>query len=360
MDRINNTATRFLEACEEVLSGYDQNQIRKSDGTKFEKLLVDVMKDVIELYPVFRGVSVEAISGQRFPDIVVTLLDGSRFGVEVKTTTSDRWTSMGGSIFESTRVEGVCVIFLFFAKLGGNLEYRYGPHERFLKDVKITHSPRYTIDMMLQPGQTIFDQISMSYDAVRRLDNPFRPFRSLMLKRHGAGADVWWVGDEYNGTEMNTAPLVFRAYSDLDGKEQAKLIAEVCALIPEVFTIGGTGRSTKYSRVSTYLAARYKVVDHALRDRFSAGGTFQYKNYTAVPKVLKRLTDRNFLVLVREFLLRCDPVLIQEYWYDYEVLSHKDFFEQWIMLVNSAVGAVVPEGGIPTPVDMINDCLNGN
>ena len=188
----------------------------------------------------------------------------------------------------------------------------------------------------------------MSYDAVRRLDNSFRPFRSLMLKKHGAGADVWWVGDEYNGTEMNTAPLVFRAYSDLDGKEQAKLIAEVCALIPEVFTIGGTGRSTKYSRVSTYLAARHKVVDYALRDRFSAGGTFQYKNYTAVPKVLKRLTDHNFLVLVREFLLRCDPVLIQEYWYDYEVLSHKDFFEQWIMFVNSAVGAVVSERNIPT------------
>lgn len=350
-------ASQFLEACKTKLSGYPESCIKKHDGTKFEPVLVEVMEDVAKSHP-FLGLSVERISGQRFPDIVVTLPDGVKFGVEVKTTTGDRWTTTGGSIFESTRVDGIEVIFLFFAKLGGQVDYRYGLHEHFLKSVKITHSPRYDIDMTLQPGETIFDEIGMSYDDVRRLNNPFQPFRSYMIEKHGSGADVWWIGDENSDKESTAAPLTFRSYSELNIDEKRELEAEMCALIPEIFCVGKANRQTKYSRVSTYLAARHRIVNHALRDLFSAGGTISYRHFNNVPRVLERLTDRDFLHLIHLFLENCDPSLLDEYWGNWRGIAQENRFQTWVALVQQSVGiTAIKEGSMPDPSDMIDNTL---
>ena len=43
---------------------------------------------------------IELVSGQKFPDIVAHVNEQKAYGLEVKTTKSNSWQSIGSSIFE--------------------------------------------------------------------------------------------------------------------------------------------------------------------------------------------------------------------------------------------------------------------
>ncbi len=112
--------------------------------------------------------TIEKISGQRFPDIVA----GKYYGVEVKSSRDENWTTLGGSVNESTRVENVERIFLTLGRLVEPIEFRSRPYEECLSDVVVTHYPRYKINMNLKSGETIFDKMGTTYDELRLSDNP--------------------------------------------------------------------------------------------------------------------------------------------------------------------------------------------
>lgn len=57
---------------------------------------------------------IELISGHVFPDI---LLHNTRYGVEIKSTQKDAWTSVGSSIIESTRDKDTERIYMLFADI---------------------------------------------------------------------------------------------------------------------------------------------------------------------------------------------------------------------------------------------------
>ena len=108
--------------------------------------------------------TIEKISGQKFPDIVAARF----YGVEVKSTKDNHWTSTGSSILETTRVADVERIYMTFGKLGGNpIEFLSKPYEKCLSGIAVTHMPRYLIDMRLKDGETIFDKIGIEYDVLR-------------------------------------------------------------------------------------------------------------------------------------------------------------------------------------------------
>ncbi|UYM18336.1 hypothetical protein [Endozoicomonas euniceicola] len=166
---------RILDRCLIELRKKSPDEVRKYQGTAFEGYLARVMRLVIAQEVAFNGIEVREISGQKFPDIVLKFPDRSAMiGVEVKTTNSDKWQTLGGSIFESTRVDGVDEIMLFFAKLGGKIDYRFKPYEDCVKDVLITHKPRYSIDMTIDSDETAFSKIGMGYEEVGKLCNPFK------------------------------------------------------------------------------------------------------------------------------------------------------------------------------------------
>lgn len=79
------------------------------------------------------------VSGHSFPDIVAE----EYYGVEVKATEKDKWTSIGSSILESTRAAKVEHIYMLFAKLGGTVEFLCRPYQDVLSGITVTHSPRY-------------------------------------------------------------------------------------------------------------------------------------------------------------------------------------------------------------------------
>ena len=103
-----------------------------------------------------------------FPDIVAK----GFYGIEVKMTKDDKWVSTGNSVLETTRAEGVKRIYLFFGKLGGDIDIKYRPYQECLFDIGVTYSPRYKINMTLNPGRSIFDKMNTDYSVFRKEKNP--------------------------------------------------------------------------------------------------------------------------------------------------------------------------------------------
>ena len=78
-----------------------------------------------------------------FPDIT---LNG--YGVEVKFTKQDTWRAVGNSVFEGMRTQGVKKVYVIFGKAGGSPEVRWSPYEDCVTHVRVSHSPRFVIEMV--------------------------------------------------------------------------------------------------------------------------------------------------------------------------------------------------------------------
>ena len=69
---------------------------------ELENVVVNVMKELCGRTP-FRVEEIRLVSAQYFPDIIAE----KYYGVEVKSTKENHWTSTGSSIVESTRDKNV-------------------------------------------------------------------------------------------------------------------------------------------------------------------------------------------------------------------------------------------------------------
>ncbi|RUO18935.1 hypothetical protein [Aliidiomarina haloalkalitolerans] len=250
------------------------------------------------------------ISGHKFPDITFKV-NGRTFGLEVKTTSSQRWSSMGGSIMETTKIEGLEDIFILFGMFGGTRpEFKWRRFEECADNIKITHSPRYTINMDTPDGGSIFNKIGVSYEQVSGLENKFSVFRSYLKSQANPGEDVWWLPESEEIDEQQSSFV--KAFDSLDSSLQTRITTEILVLFPELF--GNKSRS-KYYRASAYMVSRYSVTDHCLRDRFTAGG----KVYVAeigekVPKMMCFLSDELVFQSLIDCLNNLDLELLTEYW----------------------------------------------
>ena len=159
------------------------------NGTQLEEDVYDALIRCAVHTP-FEG-TIRLVSGASFPDIVANRF----YGVEVKSTSKNQWKSIGSSILESTRVESVERIFLTFGKLGSPVAFLSRPYEECLSGISVTHYPRYQIDMELGAGETIFDKIGISYDTLRKMENPVEPVSQYYKKRLKQGESLWWASD---------------------------------------------------------------------------------------------------------------------------------------------------------------------
>lgn len=201
--------------------------------------------------------TIEKVSGQKFPDIVAAKF----YGVEVKSTKDNHWTSTGSSILESSRVADVERIFMTFGKLGGKpIEFLSKPYEECLSGIAVTHMPRYLIDMRLKKGETIFDKMGVPYDELRLMENPVVPVSKYYRSQLKPGESLWWAGDAADETVSAT----IRLWSKVETDEKRMYTVYGCVNFPEVF--GGN-----YDRYALWLTSQ-GVVDPHIRDQFSAGG----------------------------------------------------------------------------------------
>lgn len=299
------------------------NYFLNRGGTKFEQDVYEAIckhadstdfKDKIEL-----------VSGHRFPDIVAYVNETEGIGVEVKTSLKNQWKSVGGSIFENTRLVGIERIYLLFGKLIAPPEFRYKKYEECLYNVAITHSPRYLIDMDLSDGDTIFDKIGIPYDDLRTSDRPFAPIKNYLrkaLSKHNE--DIWWVDD------VEAKDISVRLWGNLPSSKKAELRVEAISLFPQIF-----GQHTKkYAKLATWLVAKHGVVAPSLRDTFTAGGkislTVNNQTYANLPKIYFHLQENSAAI---KKTVEQTSVEDLEYYWSTKNVQPKEKLKTWIDLV---------------------------
>ena len=289
-------------------------------ATDFEKDVYNSLCDVAKGTDFDK--TIHLISGHKFPDIIA----GKLYGVEVKTSKQNHWRSTGNSVLESTRVDNVERIYIFFAKLTNPLAFRCRLYQECLYDIAVTHSPRYLIDMELENGTSIFDKLGMSYDELRTQDNPIKPIVAYYRATAKRGEEPWWM-DSGESPEVVMRPTV-SLWSNLSADNRVLLRNEAMARFPEIF-----GRSsTKYQNLASWLAARHGIVDPSLRDRFSAGGTVDLKIgnkvYNKLPRVFGHLQE-NFTSII-DAVKRIPPEEAKFYWKLPHEPDNQQKIEEWI------------------------------
>lgn len=281
----------------------------------FETIVFEQVKKAAE------GTSFEGAIRQTgthdFPDIVAN----DYFGIEVKMTTGDHWTSTGNSVLESSRIENVERIYIMFGKFGGKVDVRYRLYQECLPEVSVTHSPRYRISMDLPIGKSIFDKIGVDYDTLRNDQNTIQTIKNYYRSKLKDGEELWWI--DQDSDDKPVSPII-KPFRNLSAKEKENFIVESMILFPEMFGVS----QAKFERAAAYLIAEYNAVSANLRDLFTAGGKVEMKiknKKITVPQIITRLKER--ADSIREKIKQMDERTLAYYWRVKKV--DKDRLGQW-------------------------------
>lgn len=270
----------------------NDSKIRKAyylsrNGDKLEDDVLLCMKSKAKDFR-FNPDKIEHTSAQHFPDII----SNNYYGVEVKSTKKNSWTSVGSSIQESLRSEDIKKVFMLFGILSQEkIDFRCKPYEDCLSDISITHSPRYLINMDLNCNDdTIFGKMNVDYDTFRQLGNEqmtkVREYYKVKYKDRDAKTMPWWYGDSNQDDEINEFSLL----NDFETEKKNYFLSLIYSLFPEIL---GTDPD-KFRRPVLWLCSRYSIVCSNFRDMFTAGGVGKIYiddqlAYDNVPKVICNL-----------------------------------------------------------------------
>lgn len=258
------------EDCFNERSKNNPKLYKNCSATQLEQVTHDIMVEVCPSTP-FQEDDIRLVSGHSFPDIMAT----DFYGVEVKSTSKDKWTSTGSSIVESTKSELVERIYMLFGKLGGTPpEFKCLPYQDCLSNIAVTHSPRYTIDMEIKNrgDKTIFDKIGMPYEQFCNDKNKIEIVRDYYIKealKENKHEMPWWVGRKTIDFEEEAPAIKLFNSCSLSYKRQLK--AEMLILFPEVI-LGD------YDNAALWLCTHRYLLCLNVRDLFSAGGQFTRLN----------------------------------------------------------------------------------
>lgn len=278
----------------------------------------------------FDANEVKLISGQRFPDIVAN----KYYGIEVKSTKEDHWTSTGSSIVETTRIENVDDIYMLFGKLGGTVpEFKCRPYQDVLYDIAVTHSPRYLINMELSPKDTIFSKMGTTYDDFRSSrDNisKVRHYYRDCAKRQKRQEMPWWItSDNVDSAHSFNIKL----WNTLEYAEKRELQTKCMILFPEA--LNPARSKTKYNNTTLWLCSYNQVVNPNIRDLYSAGGKITHVNgmrlSTPVAQVFNIIVD--YADEIKAMLARPTSemkMMIMEF--NPILYSSNDPYEEWIKI----------------------------
>lgn len=302
----------LAENCLNEKAKLDVELYKSCEGKKLENVTESILKEIAPATP-FRPEDIVLISGAKFPDIQA----GKYYGVEVKSTKSNSWSSTGSSIVESTRITDVSKIYMMFGKLGGeHAEYRCRPYEECLSNIAVTHSPRYLIDMTLKDNQTpsIFDKMKIDYDTFRLLDEKDKIQRVRnYYKQSRRGFEMpWWIGDTESETSSS---IMIRFFCDVEDELKEEILTRMLILFTELFRYN---YSDKYKRAALWMCSRYSIINNSLRDSFSAGGRLDEIGGVhfnkPVPQILNTLYNyrHNIIKLLKD----PDSTLLEDI-YDY-------------------------------------------
>lgn len=233
-----------------------------------------------------------------FPDILV-----NGFGIEVKFTTRKTWHGTGNSIFEGMRDRNTELVYVIFCR-SDIPEIRWRKYEDIIKGVRISHSPRYMIDM--ESSDSFFDDLDIPYEEFMKysIREKMIHVRKHVKARISDHEKLWWIDEE----DTHTLPMQVRIYRLLPADTKVKLRAEAALMCPQIFK--GSRQKGKYDQAAIYLLTQHGVVAPQIRDLFTAGsvaGTERGGNYLL--RSLKQIEND-----IVEVSRRLDNALFEEYW----------------------------------------------
>lgn len=240
-----------------------------------------------------------------FPDI-----RANGYGVEVKFTKKDTWLAVGNSIFEGMRDPDVDKVYVLFGKIGGETEVRWGHYEECVTHVRVSHSPRFVLEMEGERA-SLFEHMEIAYDDFATLDDEdkMRHVREYSRNRLQAGERLWWL------EESHSIPVQVRPYTSLQTDERRMYRAEAALLCPQICgpSRGAIGQR-KYIDPALYLLMHHGIFCNQARDLFSAGSVADHVRplYDDEPYISRALRDIE--LLMRDAALRLDDALFDEYW----------------------------------------------
>jgi hypothetical protein len=246
---------RILDKTVEQLSNEIAANPKYHNPDAFELRVREVLQSVAEgenirIVPTFHP--------HAFPDI-----RANGFGVEVKTTKKDNWQSVGNSVFEGMRDDSVKKIWVVFGKMGGMPAVRWGRYEERIAHVRISHAPRFVLEM--DKNSSLFPKMNISYEDFSTLpaEEKMKYIRKYSRSRLKNGERLWWIEDENSGG----VSLAIKLYMRLPQAEKKKLRAEGALMCPQI--CGGSRQKDLYIDVAFFMLNHRNVFCPQTRDLFS-------------------------------------------------------------------------------------------
>lgn len=261
MEKILNTAKQIIENNNSYFT-----EIKSGD--QFEELTLKILKAMKEKHPELNIASIKDNGKHAFPDISIILTTGETYGLEVKFSNSGHWYSLGNSIFESqsdTSENAYNDIYLLFGRKPKtnerkyNLEVRSNLYSNVLKDIKVTHSPRFTIDMN-QNSNSIFSE-KVKYENFRTLSEEEKIDFIQQYFSKNISENKWYINKQ--------TPILPRLLSEIEPSQRDTILAECYILF--TYDLFGSNKAN-YDNIAKHLLLEYFIVSSSLRDTFSSGG----------------------------------------------------------------------------------------
>jgi len=211
---------------------------------------------------------------------------------------------IGNSVFEGMRDGAVKSIYVVFGKMGRMPGVKWGKYEDRITHVRISHAPRFVLEM--DRDSSLFLKMKISYDDFAKLspDDKMDYVRKYSRSRLKKGERLWWLEDE------NSAgiPLTIKLYMNLTNPDKKRLRAEGALMCPQI--CGGSRQKDKYNDVAFFLLRHHNVFCPQTRDLFSAGSVAgKERGGHYVERALKNIETE-----MRQAALKMDGALFVEYW----------------------------------------------
>lgn len=296
-------------------------EVRESDKyhlpDEFQQRVFDVLQSVakgerIEINPTFHP--------HAFPDI-----RANGYGVEVKTTNKDSWQSVGNSVFEGMRDPGVTQIYILFGKMGGMPSVKWGRYDEKITHVRISHAPRFVLEMDKEKDKSLFKKLDVSYDEFAKLSaqKKMAHIRKYSRGRLRPGEMLWWLEDE-SGPGL---PIKIRLYMSLPKWEKTRLRAEGALLCPQI--VGGSREKEKYNDVAFFFLRYKNVFCPQTRDLFTAGSVVgKERGGNRILRALKAI-EKEMAKAASEM----EDSLFEEYWG--KKVAPENRIKEWLKLADS-------------------------
>ena len=263
----------LTSACDDGNRQLESRTIRYSeDSGRNERFMVDLLRSAARK----NGLNPEIIShlgGRSFPDVHIS---GSHFGIELKGSRKGGAIT-GNSIFSGSMVENLKKVYLFYWIDDREPKLGFRDYFECVFDAKVTHSPRFALQVDLPPDESMFGDNSkqLGFTAVDWLSGERKYVDRIVeeIRRRALDRDEipWWVqpeGSDGLGFEPDSAAGLggLRNLRQMGNEASFSLQKTLFLGFPEVLA---GGKAAHANAIGWAISRKSAIIG---RDVFSAGG----------------------------------------------------------------------------------------